>query len=150
MGQEDNFFIIGQFSLAGIVTAIIIIYIQYKLSNSREKMRFRLDRGQELIRAFRPELDALIQSDNDCRLILTEEAFKRHESAIRAFAPYLFWINRLRFRRAWYRLAMIKVSKKQHIPFYSQYADCGSLDKRRKVRPIVIKHIQDIISFADK
>jgi hypothetical protein len=45
---------------------------------------------------------------------------------------------------------MIKIGKKQNIPFYEQYADCGSLDKRRKVRPVVIKRIQDIISFANK
>jgi len=45
---------------------------------------------------------------------------------------------------------MIKVGKRKYIPYYEQYADCGSLDKRRKVRPVIIKRIQDIISFANK
>jgi hypothetical protein len=63
---------------------------------------------------------------------------------------YLSWIDKLRLKWLWYRLAMIKVSKKQHIPFYEQYADCGSLDKRRRVRPIVVKRIQGIIFFVNK
>jgi hypothetical protein len=95
-------------------------------------------------------LDALIQTDQDCRLILTEQAYQKHGSAIRDFMFYLSWIDKFRLKRLWHRLAMIKASRKQHIPFYEQYADCGSLDKRRKVRPIVIKRIQDIISFAKK
>ena len=145
----DNI-IIGEFSLAALLLVLITVYLNHLFANTRDKVSRRRDRGQVLTVAFKPELDALIQTDQDCRLILTQQAYQKHESAIRDFMLYLSWIDKLRLKWLWYRLAMIKVAKKKHIPFYEQYADCGSLDKRRKVRPIVINRIQGIISFANR
>ena len=145
----DNI-IIGQLSLAGLFFLLLAAYINHLLANTRDRVSRRRNQGQVVTSAFKPELDALIQTDQDCRLILTNQAYQKHESAIRDFMLYLSWINKFRLKWFWYRLAMIKVGKRKHIPFYEQYADCGSLDKRRKVRPIVIARIQDIISFASK
>jgi len=145
----DNI-IIGQFSLAALLLALITVYLNHLFANTRDKVSRRRDRGKVLMAAFKSELDALIQTDEDCRLILTQQSYQKHESAIRDFMFYLSWIDKLRLKTLWYRLATIKVGKKKHIPFYEQYADCGSLDKRRKVRPIVVKRIQEIISFSNK
>jgi hypothetical protein len=145
----DNI-IIGQFSLAALLLVLITVYLEHLFANTRDKVSRRRNRGQVLIAAFKPEMDALIQTNQDCRLILTQQVYQKHESVIRDFVLYLSWIDKLRLKWLWYRLAMIKVGKKQHIPFYEQYADCGSLDKRQKVRPIVIKRIQDIISFVNR
>ena len=145
----DNI-IIGQISLAAILLILIPVYLNHLLANTRDKVIRRRNQGQVLMPAFKAELDDLIQTDKDCRLILTQTAYRKHESAVRDFKFHLSWIDKFRLNRLWYRLAMIKVGKKKHIPFYEQYADCGSLDKRRKVSPAVIKRIQDIISFANK
>jgi hypothetical protein len=145
-----KFITIGNLSLTGLLLALITVYLNHLLANSREKIKRRRDQGQVLAIAFKPELDALIQTDQDCRLILNQQAYQKHERAIRDFMLYLSWIDKLKLQWRWARLAMLKIGKKQHIPFYEQYADCGSLDKRRMVRPVVIKRIQDIISFANK
>lgn len=145
-----NNIVFGQLSLAALFLALLTVYLNHRFANTRDKINRRRNQGQTIADAFKPELDALIQTDQDCRLILTEQAYQKHESAIRDFMLYLSWIDELRLKWLWYRLAMIKVGKKQHIPFYEQYADCGSLNKRREVRPTVIKRIQDIISFSNK
>jgi hypothetical protein len=141
---------IGKISLSGILLALITVYVNHLFANSRDKIKQRRDQGQTISKAFDLELHSLIYTNEDCRLILTQEAYQRHEAAVRTFSRNLSWIDRLRLKLLWYRLAMIKIDKKHHMPFYEQYADCGALDKRRKVRPIVIKRIQDIISFANR
>ena len=145
----DNI-VLGQLSLSALLVALLTVYLNHFFANTRDKTKARREQGKVLAKALQPELDALIQTNQDCRLILTDDAYRRHESAIRGFMIYLSWVDKLRLQRLWHRLAMIKVGKKKYIQFYEQYADCGSLDKRRMVRPIVIKRIQDIISFASK
>lgn len=145
----DNI-VVGQLSLAALLLALFTVYLNHLFANTRDKTKARREQGKLLTKAFQPELDALIQTDQDCGLILTQEIYRKHESAIRDFMLCLSWVDKVRLQRRWTRLAMIKTGKKQHIPFYEQYADCGSLDKRRNVRPIVIKRIQDIISFANR
>lgn len=145
----DNI-ILGQLSLAGLFCLLLAAYVNHRLANTRDKIKRRRDQGQSITTAFKTELDALIQTDEDCRLILIQAVYRKHESAIRDFMLYLSWIDKLRLQWRWTRLATIKIGKRKHIPFYEQYANCGSLNKRQKVRPIVIKHIQGIISFANK
>ena len=59
-------------------------------------------------------------------------------------------IEKKRLKRKWQLLAMSRIDKNHYIPFYEQYVDYGSFDRRQKIRPIVIKRIQDILSFANK
>ncbi len=145
-----NNIVFGQLSWAALLLALLTVYLNHLFANTRDKINRRRNYGQTIAAAFKTELDNLIQTDQDCRLILTQQAYQAHESAIRNFMLYLSWIDKLRLKWLWYRLVMHNAGKKQRIPFYEQYADCGSLDKRRKVRPIVIKRIQDIVSFANK
>lgn len=141
----------GTLSLCSVLLALIVVLLNHGFSKTRDRRKIRLEKGQSLIEAYRPELDALIHNTNDDpRLILTPEAYRRHESAIRYFTPYLSWIDRLRIRWAWHRLAYHPRDKDGKIPFYEQYADCGSLNKRKSVRPVVIARIKRIISFAQK
>jgi len=142
--------IIGQVSLAGLLLVLVTVWLNHLLANTRDAKNKRANLAIKVIEAFRPELDAIIQTSDDCRLIMTNDAYKRHESAIRDFMHHLSYFDKFRLNRLWYRLAMVRLNKKQHIPFYTQYADCGSLDKRNEVRPLVTKRIQDIISFASK
>jgi len=146
MGKE--LIIIGQISLCGIFVALIVIFVNHLLANTRERKKERLQKGNNVVAAFSSELDALHQTNDDCRNILTIETYKKHESAIRAFLPYLSWVDRFRMKRAWHRLIFHKNDTKGMLPFYEQYADFGSLDKRQSIRPIVINRIEKILSFA--
>lgn len=141
---------IGTLSLSALTIALIVVFLNHALANTREKAKERRAVGNGVIEAFRPELDALNQTDNDCMHILTESAYLRHESAVRNYLPLLSWIDRLRIHRAWRKLAYHKQDRKGHIPFYEQYADCGSLTKRRRVRPLAIERMSRIVSLASK
>ena len=147
---NDQGIIAGQLTLAGLLLVLITVWLNHLLANTRDAKNKRTTHAVKLIEAFQPELDAIIQTSEDCRLIMTDEVYNKHESAIRAFTHHLSCIDKFRLNRLWNRLAMIEVSEKHHIAFYAQYADCGSLNKRRRIRPIVAKRIQDIISFANK
>lgn len=142
--------ITGQLTIAGLLLVLITVWLNHLLANTRDAKNKRADQAKKVIDAFQPELDAITQTSEDCRLIMTDEAYRRHDSAIRTFMHYLSYFDRLRLKWLWHSLAMFKLDEKHHIAFYEQYADCGSLDERRKIRPIVKKRIQDIISFASK
>lgn len=146
--MNENLIITGQISLCAILVTLLIIFLNHILANTREKGKARYQKGKKVISAFNLELDALYQTDDDCRNILTMEAYKKHESSIRSFLPHLSWVDRLRLKRAWHRLAFHQSDEKRTLPFYEQYADFGSLPKRRSVRPEVIRRIEKIVSLA--
>lgn len=104
--------------------------------------------GDRIIEAFQPELDALIQTSGDAGNILTDEVLNKHDSAIRNNLPRLLWIQKFRLRRAWHEMAYCQVDEQHKILFYTMYSDCGSLDIRRKMRPLAIARIQKIISIV--
>lgn len=141
---------IGTLSLSTLAVALIVVFLNHKLSNTRDKAKERRAAGNAVAEAFRPELDALNQTDTDCMLILTESAYHKHEAAVRYYLTLLSWIDRLRVRRAWRRLAHHRKDRKSYIPFYEQYADSGSITKRHRVRPIVIERISRIVSLSHK
>jgi hypothetical protein len=141
---------IGTISLTSVAIALIAVWLNHVLANTRDKVKERHTAGKKVVEAFRPELDALSQTDQDCRLILTESAYLRHESAVRNHLSFLSWLDRLRIQYAWRKLAYHQRDKKHLIPFYEQYADCGSLAKRHNVRPVVIERISRIIAIAQE
>lgn len=140
----------GESIIIGLLIALVTAILNHVLANTRDAKNRRLDQGRKVIDAFQPELDTLVQTSNDAILIMTDEVFDRHDSAIRNFLRYLSWIDRFRLLHKWRALSYHQKDKNHHIPFYVQYSDFGSLDKRKRVRPIVIKRIQEIISFASK
>jgi hypothetical protein len=148
--MNETIITIGQLSLCGILVALLVLLLNHILANTRDKAKEKRQIGKKVISAFSKELDALYQTDDDCRLILTTEAYKRHESAIRSFLPYLSWIDRARLKRAWHSLVFHHKDKKGNLPFYEQYADCGSLSKRHAIRPEVIRKIDKIVSFGNR
>ena len=148
--MNGSLIIIGKLSLCGLFIALLVLYLNHILSNTRDRAVERRQKGKDVISAFSRELDDLHQKNDDCRHILTTEAYRRHESAIRSFLPHLSWINRTRLKRAWYSLAFHHKDKKKKLPFYEKYADLGSLSKRRSVRPEVIRKIERIFSFANR
>ena len=148
--MNETIITIGQLSLCGILLALLVLLMNHALANTRNKAKEKRQIGKNVISAFSKELDSLHQTDDDCRFILTAEAYKRHESAIRSFLHYLSWIDRVRLKRAWHSLVFHHKDKKGNLPFYEQYADCGSLSKRRAIRPEVIKKINKILSYANR
>jgi len=132
--------------LLAIVAALLTGLFGFGMYNKNKTRKYR----QQLFDAFHPELNRILQSNEDCINILTDTAHSKHEIAVNNLIAHIGFIEKIRLKRKWRRLAMIKVGKRKYIPYYEQYADCGSLDKRRKVRPVIIKRIQDIISFANK
>jgi hypothetical protein len=141
---------LGQISLAAILLALIGALVNHYLAIARDARNKRADQAGKVVAAFRPELEALVQTNNDARIILTPDAFSRHEAAISNFLPYLSYFSRFRMSRAWGKLVYYENKEKSKTPFYTQYADCGSLDKRNRVRPLAIERIQKIISLARK
>lgn len=148
--MNEPIVIIGQLSICVVLIGLVTVWLNHLLANTRDRQKTRRDAGKTVTDAFRPELDALIQTDEDVRLILTTDAYRRHESAVRNFMPFLSWIDRFMLREAWRALAHHPQDKKHRILFYGQWADCGSLTKRRAVRPVVVKRVQRIISLAQK
>ncbi len=141
---------IGQVSLSALLFVLLTVYLNHLLANSRDKLKIRREQGHILSMAFEPEIRALTHTDQDCRLIMNQDAYQKHEAAIRVFSRCLSWFDRFKLRKMWHHLAMVKTGRRTYLPFYEQYADFGSLDKRRKIRPLVTKRIQEIISFANK
>ena len=141
---------IGILSLSALAVTLIVVLLNHMLANTRDKAKERRTAGNAAVEAFRSELDALNQTNNDCMHILTESAYRKHETAVRNFLPFLSWIDRLRFHWAWRRLVYYRQDKETQIPFYEQYADCGSIDKRNRIRPIVIKRISRLVSLMRK
>lgn len=142
--------VFGQLTVSAIFLVLISVFLNHRLANSREKIRDRFAQGIELVTAFQPELDAILQTNDDCMIIMTDAAFEKHDSAVRMFVHHLSWVDKFRLKILWHRLAYVKIDKKHHLELYEQYADGGSLTERRKIRPLVIKRIQDIISFATR
>ena len=107
---------------------------------------------QLLFEAFQPELNRLLQTNDDCMYILDYAAYIKHEIAINNLLAHIGFIEKFRLKRKWRCLATIGIDKKTYIPTYAytQYSDTGSSTVREKIRPIVIKRIQNIISFSNK
>lgn len=131
--------ILGTLLLA--LLGVLVWINQSKRTESRQA-------GDRIIEAFQPELDALIQSSGDTGNILTDEILNKHDAAIRSNLPRLLWIQKFRLRRAWNEMAYCQVDEHHKILFYTMYSDCGSLDIRRKMRPLAIARIQKIISIV--
>jgi len=148
--MNEPLIVFGQISILSILGFVITTFINHLLSNRRDAKNKRYEQGQKVVDAFRPQLDALNQTQDDARLIMTGEAFNRHESAVRNFKPYLSWFNRFRINRAWHKLAHHEQDKQAKIPFYEQYSDFGELGKRRSLRPLIISRIEKVVSFARK
>ena len=134
--------------LVWVLSIIVIGGITYLFRLSSAQRRSFREAGNTIAVNFKLELDALIQTRKDARIILTNEAYLRHESAIRNNINLLPWLDQFRLRRAWNKLAYHPQDKKKQIPFYENYADCGSLNKRREMRPLAISRIQKIISIV--
>jgi len=145
-----DYFIIGQFSSTAALLVIVPVYFNHLLANTRDKLRDRREQDRILISAFEPELNALLGKVDDCRHVMTENAYNKHEATVRSYMRYLSWFDKYRFIKLWHRLAMVRVTKKLHVPFYTQYSDRGSLDERAIKQPLAIQRIQDIISFASR
>lgn len=141
---------IGPISLSVLLISLIVVWLNHILANTRDRAKERRSAGSVVVEAFRPELDALLQSNQDCGLILTDTAYLRHESAVRNLLPKLSWCNRIFLHCAWLKLAFHQQDQKGSIPFYEQYADYGSLTQRRHLRPIVIERISRIVKLAQK
>lgn len=135
--------------LSSALGALILLWLGYRLRLTEQAVKQRIEAGRCIADAFRPELDALVQNGGDAGLVLTDDAFKKHEAAIRNNKRRLSWLAQFRLHRAWRDLAYHNQDKKQKLPFYEQYFDGGSLDIRATVRPLAIARIQKIILIAE-
>ena len=135
--------------LSSALGTLILLWFGYRLRLTEQAVKHRIEAGRRIADAFRPELDALVQNGGDAGLVLTDEAFKKHEAAIRNHKRKLSWWAQFRLHRAWRKLAYHKQDKKQKLPFYEQYFDGGSLNMRAAVRPLAIARIQKIISIVE-
>lgn len=68
--------------LVWILSIITMGGIAYLFRLSLAQRRVFHEVGNTIVNAFKPELDALIQTGEDARLILTDEAFLRHDSVV--------------------------------------------------------------------
>lgn len=132
--------------LLGIVGALLTGLFLLTLYRKNKTREYR----KQLFDMLHPCLNRLMQTNDDCRHFLNDDALTKHEIAVNNLMAHMDFIERICLKRKWYRLGMVQMDKNHYMPDYSQYADCGSLDKRRKIRPIVIKRIQDVIAFANK
>jgi len=148
--MDQQLISIGQFSLAAILVALIGIWINHRVAIARDTRYKTADQVRKLITTFRPELEALIKTHDDPRIILTHDAFIRHEAAIRDFLPYLSFVSRSSMNKAWRKLAYYENDKKYETPAYIQYASGGDLERRERMRKLAIERIQNVISLVQK
>lgn len=139
--------VMGQLTIAAILGILITVWLNHLLANTRDAKNRKATLNLKTIDVFSPELDALIHTGGDAGHILTTESFKRHESAIRNLLPHLSWVQRYRLRRAWHQLAYHEKDKKGQLAFYVQYADCGSITDRQRMKPLAVQRIQKVISL---
>jgi hypothetical protein len=127
---------------------LCLAWITYRLSLARDSRNKRDDAVTKLVESFTPCLDALIQTDCNALYIMTDDAFKIHDSAIRNFCRHISRRGRKKINRAWRQLAYQDKPYRDDMPFYCMYTDNGSPDKRKELRTILVKRIQNIISLA--
>jgi hypothetical protein len=132
--------------LYSILAVFFSLGIGYLLKVSLSQRQNIKVAGRNIITAFQPELDLLIQRDDDCMNIMDDTAFRKHEAAIRNNINDLSIFQRKPLKKAWEELAYHNENKV--IPFYAMYIDGGSLDKRRKLKSLAIRRIQRIISIV--
>jgi hypothetical protein len=131
-----------------VIGAISILLLRHFLSVSRANHANRCAIGKRIADAFAQELNALIQSNECASLTLTNDAFKRHDAAIRNNIKSLSFLQQFRLNKAWKELAYHPDDKKCKIPFYEQYFSGGSLDDRKKLNHLAICRIQKISSIV--
>ena len=142
----ETILLIKSHPLYGVLIVLLVAFLGYLLRVSLLQRQGIKTAGENIVDAFQEELDRLIQEGDDCRLILDSKAFKKHEAAIRNNIDNLSIFQRNRLRQAWDQLAYHK--NNNQIPFYEMYADCGSLHKRAKTKPLAISRIQRIVSIV--
>jgi hypothetical protein len=133
-------------ALLGIVGALLtglFLLILYRKNKTREYRK-------QLFDAISPELNRILQTNDDCGIILTDTAYSKHETAVNNLMAHLDFFERFCLTRRWTRLAMMKIDKDTYIPAYSQYSDSGSSIVRDQVRPLVIKRLHAVLSFGKK
>ncbi len=129
--------------IAALITGLFGL-IMYRKNRVRPYRKILFD-------AIQPELDKILHTDEDCRIILDDIAYSKHKTAINNLISQTDFIERIRLKRKWKILTTTKFNKKTiHTTCYEQYADYGSLKKRREMRPIIIKRLQGIVSFTNK
>jgi hypothetical protein len=135
--------------LLGGVGLLLAWLVPHRLSLTRDQLARRLAACTAIVDAFRPELLAIQQTDQDIgRFILTDAAFKKHSTAIITHRRHLSWMQRIRLYYAWKQLAC-PTRRDQGARSYFQYCDAGSLEKRRVIRPLAVASIQRIISILE-
>ena len=135
----------GLLIIVGSLLTGLFLLTLYRKNRTREYRK-------QLFNAFSPELNRILQTNDDCMHILDSVAYTKHETAVNNLMAHVGFIEKFRLKRKWRCLAMMGIDKKTYAPAYTytQYSDTGSSSVREKVRPVVIKRIQDIISFAKK
>lgn len=98
-------------------------------------------------KAFLDELTRLeAQEDVDTHDILSP-ALSKHQAAIQEFMFHLPENRQTELKSLWQGYYC---HKETGIPFLEQYADCGSLDKRKQMRRQATERFQAILAFAQK
>jgi hypothetical protein len=120
----------------------IIVWVNQTKRNANKQA------GMNIVAAFQPELDALLQTDVDSGVILSDNAYRKHESAINNNIRHLHWHQKIRLKKSWEALTCHKLDNEKKMFSYLMYSDCGSLDKRRRMRPLAIERIKEIISIV--
>lgn len=128
-------------TIAGALLSGLFGFILYRKKTVREYRKQMFD-------AINGDLNRLLQTDDDCMHFLNDMKLRKHEAAVNNLMAHVGFVERYRLKRKWYALAMVKIDNDHHIPDYSQYADFGSIDKRRRIRPVIIKRLGDLMTFC--
>ncbi|MCF6187765.1 MAG: hypothetical protein L3J49_09900 [Desulfobulbaceae bacterium] len=136
-------------TLIGTVVGVIFGgYITYRFGILlSERKEFRII-ARSLRRAFQDELLRLEKEEHIDTYEILAPALNKHEAAVFEFSQILPADKYAAFDKAWKEYYYDK--KYHRIPLLEQYADNGSLDKRKEYRKLAIERIRKIISFAKK
>ncbi len=132
--------------LIAILSALLSGWVGYRFGLYNAQRQMRNEAAEWLYHVFYPLRNGLANENCDT-ITLIQPTIKEQETEIAYMKRFLSNREAARLQAAWEAYYCLD-NKGQAIPFLEQYADCGSIDKRRQLRPILIGRIDAILAFS--
>lgn len=132
-------------ALVAILSALVSGWVGYRFGLANSKRERRIEAANRLYEVFQPLHDRLEKEDCDAIKVL-QPTIHDQEKAIANLKRYLSKRQAVRLQEAWNEYYLY--TNGPTIPFLEQYADTGSIDKRRRIRPLLIRRLDNILNFS--
>lgn len=129
-----------------ILSAFISGFIVYQFGIKSDRRRKRNEVADRLYEIFYPLVKRLRTKDIDAINII-EPTIDDQRKSVQDLKRHLSRQEAKLLQDAWECYYFVDYHG-QSFPFIEQYADCGSLDKRKQIRSVLIKRLEAILEFS--